>query len=76
MNAIVSSILAIFLRDYDHFCLGNLIASSRDYDHLICFCFAKVLDMQTWPILEGNKRDYPRGASVNYVLIFMHLSLH
>ena len=49
-------------------------ASSRDYDHLICFCFAKVLDMQAWPILEGNKRDYPRGASVNGVLIVMHLS--
>ena len=30
--------------------------------------------MQTWPILEGNKRDYPRGASVNCVLIVMHLS--
>ena len=25
--------------------------------------------MQAWPILEGNKRDYPRGASVNSVLI-------
>ena len=25
--------------------------------------------MQAWPILEGNKRDYPRGASVIGVLI-------
>ena len=30
--------------------------------------------MQAWPILEGNERDYPRGASVNGVLIVMHLS--
>ena len=25
--------------------------------------------MQAWPILEGNKRDYPRGASVYCVLV-------
>ena len=25
--------------------------------------------MQAWPILEGNEWDYPRGASVNDVLI-------
>ena len=49
-------------------------ASSRDYDHLICFVLPKKLNVQAWPILEGNKRDYPRGASVNCVLIVMHLS--
>ena len=44
-------------------------ASSRDYDHLNCFVLPKKLNVQAWPILEGNKRDYPRGASVNCVLI-------
>ena len=43
---------------------------------IFCFVFVlpKKLDVQAWPILEGNKRDYPRGASVIGVLIVMHLS--
>ena len=39
-----------------------------------CFVLPKILNVQAWPILEGNKRDYPRGISVNCVLIVMHLS--
>ena len=71
----MSSIVGLFLKGLDHFCLGNLIALSRDYDHLTCFCFAKVLDMQTWPIFEGNKWSNPKGASVFCVLFFMHVYL-
>ena len=45
-------------------------ASSRDYDHLILFCFAKDTQHATWPIIEGNKWSNPRGASVIGVVHF------
>ena len=31
---------------------------------IIWIVFPKILNVQAWPILEGNKRDYPRDASV------------
>ena len=72
MNAMVPSVFGNFLEGTMIISFRQLSkASSRDYDHLNCF--AKELNMQAWPILEGNKRDYPRGASVNCVLIVMHL---
>ena len=78
MKAILSSIFGNFLKGLDHFCLGNLIASSRGYDHFVCFCFVlflpKYFDMQTWPIFEGNKWSNPKGASV-HCLFFMHVYL-
>ena len=75
MNAIVPSVFGnFFFKGLDHFFRQLEKASSRDYDHLIYFCFAKDTQHATWPILEGNKRDYPKGASVNCVLIVMHLS--
>ena len=45
-------------------------ASSRDYDHLNCFCLAKETQHATWPIIEGNKWSNPRGASVIGVVHF------
>ena len=44
----------------------------------VLFCFAKVLDMQTWPIFEGNKWSNPKGASVHcvcYLHAFLSLNL-
>ena len=43
-------------------------ASSRDlwsFD----FVLPKILDVQAWPILEGNMWDYPRGCKCDCVLI-------
>ena len=65
MNAMMPSVFGNFAwRDYDHFDRQLSKASSRDYDHLNCFVLPKILNVQAWPILEGNMWDYPRGASV------------
>ena len=37
------------------------------YDHLIVL--PKKLDVQAWPILEGNMWDYPRGCKCDCVSI-------
>ena len=75
MNAIVPSVFGNFsFKGLDHF-LGNLRKRHRGtMIILICFVLPKTLNMQAWPIFEGNKRDYPKGASVNCVLMVMHLS--
>ena len=45
------------------FRLGNFRKRHRG-TMIIWIVLPKKLDVQAWPILEGNKRDYPRGASV------------
>ena len=65
MNAMVPSVFGNLLEGTMIILIRQLSkASSRDYDHLICFVLPKKLNMQAWPILEGNEWDYPRGASV------------
>ena len=36
---------------------------------IIWFVLPKILDVQAWPILEGNMWDYPRGCKCDCVLI-------
>ena len=58
--------LAILLEGAMIILIGNFRKRHRGtYDHLIVL--PKKLDVQTWPILEGNKRDYPRGVGLNGV---------
>ena len=71
MIAMVPSVFGNFsFKGLDHLFRQLLKESSRDYDHLILFCFAKNTQHATWPIIEGNKWSNPRGASVIGVVHF------
>ena len=49
--------------------IGNFRKHHRGtYDHFELF-LPKKLDVQAWPILEGNMWDYPRGCKCDGVLI-------
>ena len=76
MNAIVPSVFGNFsFKGIDHF-LGNLRKRHRGtMIILICFVLPKTLNMQTWPIIEGNKWIVTLGGASVIGVVHFHALL-
>ena len=72
MIAMLPSIFSI-LRDKNHLFRQPFVASSRDYDLICLFCFAKILYMHTMAIyFKATKWVKPQGCLCAMCVIFMH----